>query len=1331
MPSHLPKDALRVAPVVRRRKARRSHAWLTSGIGLALWAIAFPTALFAPAADLTAVWDGTSNDWTSNHWSTANYPNNGNGGFTYDAVINGGTVTLDQEITLDGLSLSGGTLTGGENLTLVHSLAWVTGGAMTGSGVTTVDPGAVLTLSNPGNGSKTLSRTLVNEGTANWLTRDNFLFSNGTFQNSGTFNANAATAGQTLQAIGGAGSNTFQNDGVFTKLGLGAARFDAFTSAVSFNNAGTVDVQQGFLQLLGGGTHLGDFSGAAGATLEFGRNHTFAPGSEITGNMGVSFTGGVTTYGGSLSTTGRVLVTSTLGTGVNIGISSATIDGSVTAGTLELYSGSATVHGPIAAGSMTVDSGTVTGSSDWTISNSLTLNGATLNGSGTIMIAPAATLSIPGNYAISLGRNVVNDGAASWTGFNQINLVGGVTFQNNGSFLAAPTAPAMNAGITGSGTFNNAGTFSKQGAIAVNTAGVTFNNAGTVDVQSGKLHLSGGGTHTGDFTGLAGATLEFGGNHALAAGADVSGDMNVRFSGGVTTYGGSLDTAGTVTVTNVTTGLPTGVNTTTTVGGSITAGTLIVQTSSSSHSVELAVDGPIAAGSMTVDSGTVTGSSDWTISNSLTLNGATLNGSGTIMIAPAATLSIPGNYAISLGRNVVNDGAASWTGFNQINLVGGVTFQNNGSFLAAPTAPAMNAGITGSGTFNNAGTFSKQGAIAVNTAGVTFNNAGTVDVQSGKLHLSGGGTHTGDFTGLAGATLEFGGNHAFHSGSQFSGGFNVVNTGNVTWNSSSASFAGSFDNRGSLTILSGATLGAGSTTTNTGTIRGNGAISGNLANSSLLAPGNSPGILTINGNYTQTASGTLEIEVGGLTAGSQHDKVVVTGTATLGGRYEFPIIDGFMPQLNDEIVFLTATSVVGSPNSLVAPNLAAANPDVAFQVIKNAADVRLRFVDKTAIQFVDNTGGGGDPSDWNVAANWQDGMLNRVPLNTDVVNLSRSQTGSVQRVEVKNADATSYELTVQDPTSPIEIAVTDGRTLTASVGDVTIGDNATVSLGSTTSTATLAAAQEVEVSGGGVLRGNGTIAGDLVVGTVGSEDAMVSPGFSVGALEVTGDYLQGANGNLIMEIDGVSANEFDTIEVAGSAVLGGTLTIDASELGAVAPGTTLEVLAAGSIASGSTFAGVETVGSADSFFAPIYLPGAVAVAAYTRGDMNCDGIIDSDDVEEFALALVDPDAYLDLRGLSGSQSGNVDGIPGLDFDDIDDFASLLGMSTGSVFAAVDALLNPVPEPGAMTMVAIVLSSVRRSPAKRRRSAAGGADAIRCGSTSRQTAGRLNQRSTTT
>jgi hypothetical protein len=64
-----------------------------------------------------------------------------------------------------------------------------------------------------------------------------------------------------------------------------------------------------------------------------------------------------------------------------------------------------------------------------------------------------------------------------------------------------------------------------------------------------------------------------------------------------------------------------------------------------------------------------------------------------------------------------------------------------------------------------------------------------------------------------------------------------------------------------------------------------------------VAPGGdgAVGTLTIDGNYTQTETGTLSIELGGLSAGDGYDQLVVTGLATLDGTLSVGLIDGFQP----------------------------------------------------------------------------------------------------------------------------------------------------------------------------------------------------------------------------------------------------------------------------------------------------------------------------------------------------------------------------------------------------------------------------------------------------
>ncbi|MEQ8661130.1 MAG: hypothetical protein RLW62_09960, partial [Gammaproteobacteria bacterium] len=82
-----------------------------------------------------------------------------------------------------------------------------------------------------------------------------------------------------------------------------------------------------------------------------------------------------------------------------------------------------------------------------------------------------------------------------------------------------------------------------------------------------------------------------------------------------------------------------------------------------------------------------------------------------------------------------------------------------------------------------------------------------------------------------------------------------------------------------------------------------------------LAPGNSPGLTTITGDYT-LAGGVLELELAGLERGIGYDAVDVGGTATLGGTLMVNLIDGFQPAAGDVFELLAAEHIVGSFETL-------------------------------------------------------------------------------------------------------------------------------------------------------------------------------------------------------------------------------------------------------------------------------------------------------------------------------------------------------------------------------------------------------------------------------
>ena len=100
-----------------------------------------------------------------------------------------------------------------------------------------------------------------------------------------------------------------------------------------------------------------------------------------------------------------------------------------------------------------------------------------------------------------------------------------------------------------------------------------------------------------------------------------------------------------------------------------------------------------------------------------------------------------------------------------------------------------------------------------------------------------------------------------------------------------------------------------------GALGGTGTLNGNLTNNGVVAPGNSPGIMTVNGNYTQAAGGTLQIQVGnGL-----NSLLSVSGTASLGGILALTPVDGHQFQYGDKIVFLSASEITGNFSSVEVP----------------------------------------------------------------------------------------------------------------------------------------------------------------------------------------------------------------------------------------------------------------------------------------------------------------------------------------------------------------------------------------------------------------------------
>ena len=135
---------------------------------------------------------------------------------------------------------------------------------------------------------------------------------------------------------------------------------------------------------------------------------------------------------------------------------------------------------------------------------------------------------------------------------------------------------------------------------------------------------------------------------------------------------------------------------------------------------------------------------------------------------------------------------------------------------------------------------------------------------------------------------------------------------------------------GTLTVSSKGmlTLNGGGTVTTTmlniapqGQLLGNGLITANVQNSGIIAPSGVTGGLYIDGNYTQTATGTLQMALAGATAGIGYDPLVVSGTPTLGGTFQVLLAGAFTPEIGDRFNIFEGGASSGGFLSVLLPPL--------------------------------------------------------------------------------------------------------------------------------------------------------------------------------------------------------------------------------------------------------------------------------------------------------------------------------------------------------------------------------------------------------------------------
>jgi polygalacturonase len=158
---------------------------------------------------------------------------------------------------------------------------------------------------------------------------------------------------------------------------------------------------------------------------------------------------------------------------------------------------------------------------------------------------------------------------------------------------------------------------------------------------------------------------------------------------------------------------------------------------------------------------------------------------------------------------------------------------------------------------------------------VSFSNNLNI-VSSSTLGLtSGSNTYSGALSGAGAMTVNLPGTSIetlLGNSLGFTGGLVVTNTGTLLVNNTAGNGTGS----GAVNVLSGATLG------------GKGVIGGPTTVIGTLAPGNSPGTLTVSNNLVAGGTAILQYDLG-----ANNDLTIVKGNLTLGGTLNISNSGGF------------------------------------------------------------------------------------------------------------------------------------------------------------------------------------------------------------------------------------------------------------------------------------------------------------------------------------------------------------------------------------------------------------------------------------------------------
>lgn len=870
------------------------------------------------ASGVLTINGGTLQETTS--FSSARSVILGAGGGTFDITGNSsftGTVSGSGSLAQMGagtLTLSGtNTYAGGTTIT-AGQITMGSASAL-GTGIISVASGAKL---NAGSYDLDIGRL---SGTGQVNTSGNLSFSSGTVINTNALSgSNLVVSGGELTLAGslGLGSNTYLNGGVLNI---------ASTDAMSKNNASNYYFQGGTLRFLVSGTFSTagvDQNAISNDIPEFIKIDVTAGNSVKWESAGLyKFNGSglarvdFTKLGaGTLALWNSVLYTQA-GTFrieegtlilqyVDLGNYNVNYDAGghplpyptniVNNGHLALSSGGYEIWGVISGtGSLGTEGGGTT-----SLYNRNTYTGATTVGAGT-------TLNVRTTDAIGVASAVTVGGSLYINGNTQtVGSIGGAGLLDLGTGGVFTTG-GNDASTTLSGNVTGGSTLTKVGGGTFTLSGSNANFTGATNLNAGALALGSataiGNSSTGGAISFHGGTLQYSASNNLdysarftsAAGQAFNfdtGGVDVTLGRALASTGGTLSKSGAGTLTLAAANTYSGP--TSILGGTLALGASNSIATSSNVTINLATFALGAynetVGSIWLTDGSITGT------GTLTSSGGYTVASGTIGASLAGTSSLqkfgPGNLSLSgdnsytggttLGGGTVTLDSNSALGTGAVNLAGSSLQTSGTRTLANALSLTGDTTLTGNFTFTGGLALTSIRELTVNNtttfAGVISGSKTLFKSGAGQMVLTGANTYTGG---------------------------TFISEGTVRINNTTGSAFGT----GAVTVASGATL------------TGAGYFSGAFQNNGSYSPGNSPAFATVS-SFTQGSTGILNLELGGLIAGSQYDVLNVTGALNFGGTLNVTLINGFTPSAGNSFDVLNYATASGTFATLSLPSLA-------------------------------------------------------------------------------------------------------------------------------------------------------------------------------------------------------------------------------------------------------------------------------------------------------------------------------------------------------------------------------------------------------------------------